>query len=114
MFTEYLEQHDLSKLLGVPGSFRPFPRRQERGAWEGLSEAKRQEQLLQQEQQAQQNPENPGGEEPADDTVQQRVSQLPENSITLSTEQLYDLAKLQHEPLAPEAMSKFIARSNEL
>ncbi len=29
-------------------------------------------------------------------------------------EQLYDLAKLQHEPLAPEAMSKFIARSNEI
>ena len=29
-------------------------------------------------------------------------------------EQLYDLAKIQHEPLAPEAMSKFIARSNEI
>jgi len=29
-------------------------------------------------------------------------------------EQLYDLAKLQHEPLSPEAMSKFIARSNEI
>jgi molecular chaperone HtpG len=29
-------------------------------------------------------------------------------------EQLYDLAKLQHEPLAPEAMSRFIARSNEI
>ena len=29
-------------------------------------------------------------------------------------EQLYDLAKLQHEPLAPEAMSKFIARSNDI
>ena len=43
MFTEYLEQHDLSKLLGAPGSFRPFPRRQEREAWESLSEAKRQE-----------------------------------------------------------------------
>ncbi len=29
-------------------------------------------------------------------------------------EQLYDLAKLQHEPLSPEAMSKFIARSNDI
>ena len=29
-------------------------------------------------------------------------------------EQLYDLAKIQHEPLDPEAMSKFIARSNEI
>ncbi len=29
-------------------------------------------------------------------------------------EQLYDLAKIQHEPLSPEDMSKFIARSNEI
>ena len=29
-------------------------------------------------------------------------------------EQLYDLAKIQHEPLSPEAMNKFIARSNEI
>ena len=29
-------------------------------------------------------------------------------------EQLYDLAKIQHEPLNPEAMNKFIARSNEI
>ena len=29
-------------------------------------------------------------------------------------EQLYDLAKIQHEPLSPEAMSKFIVRSNEI
>ncbi len=29
-------------------------------------------------------------------------------------EQLYDLAKLQHAPLAPEAMTKFVARSNEI
>ena len=29
-------------------------------------------------------------------------------------EQLYDLAKLQHEPLSPEAMTKFVARSNEI
>lgn len=29
-------------------------------------------------------------------------------------EQLYDLAKIQHAPLSPEAMTKFIARSNEI
>ena len=29
-------------------------------------------------------------------------------------EQLYDLARLQHAPLAPEAMTKFVARSNEI
>ncbi len=29
-------------------------------------------------------------------------------------EQLYDLAKLQHAPLSPEDMTKFIARSNEI
>ena len=29
-------------------------------------------------------------------------------------EQLYDLAKLQHAPLDAEAMTKFIARSNEI
>ena len=29
-------------------------------------------------------------------------------------EQLYDLAKIQHAPLEPEAMSKFVARSNDI
>ena len=43
MFTEYLDQHDLSKLLGGPGSYQPFPRRQNRTAWEGLSESVRRE-----------------------------------------------------------------------
>lgn len=32
----------------------------------------------------------------------------------LICEQLYDLAKLQHSPLSPEAMSRFISRSNEI
>ena len=36
-----------------------------------------------------------------------------ENS-KLICEQLYDLAKLQHAPLEPEAMTKFIARSNDI
>lgn len=43
MFTEYLERNDLSKLLGKPGSYQPFPRRQDRAAWEGLHESVRQE-----------------------------------------------------------------------
>ena len=36
-----------------------------------------------------------------------------ENS-KLICEQLYDLAKLQHAPLEPEAMTKFINRSNDI
>ena len=36
MFTAYLEQHDLRTMLGQPGSYHPFPRRQDRAAWEGL------------------------------------------------------------------------------
>ncbi len=35
-------------------------------------------------------------------------------NVTLICEQLYDLAKLQHAPLEPEAMTKFIARSNDI
>ena len=36
-----------------------------------------------------------------------------ENS-SLICEQLYDLALLQHAPLSPEAMTKFVARSNKI
>ena len=43
MFTEYLASHDLSKLLGAPGTYQPFPRREDRAAWEGLREEVRQE-----------------------------------------------------------------------
>ena len=43
MFTEYLDQHDLSQLLGGPGTYQPFPRRQDRASWEGLSESVRRE-----------------------------------------------------------------------
>ena len=32
----------------------------------------------------------------------------------LFCEQLYDLALISHQPLSPEAMTKFIARSNEI
>ena len=34
--------------------------------------------------------------------------------VDLFIEQLYDLAKLGNEPLTPEEMSKFIARSNQI
>ncbi len=34
--------------------------------------------------------------------------------VPMFCEQLYDLALIGHKPLAPEAMSKFIARSNEI
>ena len=43
MFTEYLDCHDLSQLLGKPGTYQPFARRQDREAWEGLSESVRRE-----------------------------------------------------------------------
>ena len=35
-------------------------------------------------------------------------------NVGLICEQLYDLAKLQHAPLSPEAMTKFVNRSNEI
>ncbi len=36
------------------------------------------------------------------------------NNVQMICEQLYDLAKLQHAPLSPEDMTKFIARSNDI
>ncbi|MDE5590328.1 MAG: molecular chaperone HtpG, partial [Acetatifactor sp.] len=35
-------------------------------------------------------------------------------NVAMICEQLYDLAKIQHAPLSPEAMTKFIARSNDI
>ncbi len=35
-------------------------------------------------------------------------------NVEMICQQLYDLAKIQHAPLAPEEMTKFIARSNEI
>ena len=35
-------------------------------------------------------------------------------NVEMICEQLYDLAKIQNAPLAPEAMTKFIARSNDI
>ena len=34
--------------------------------------------------------------------------------VNLFCEQLYDLAMISHQPLAPEKMTKFISRSNEI
>lgn len=36
------------------------------------------------------------------------------SNVKMICEQLYDLALLQNAPLKPEAMTKFIARSNEI
>ncbi len=36
------------------------------------------------------------------------------DNVQMICEQLYDLAKLQHAPLCPEDMTKFVARSNEI
>ena len=41
MFGEYLNRHDLLPLLTPPGTYHPFPRRQEREKWESLGEARR-------------------------------------------------------------------------
>ena len=35
-------------------------------------------------------------------------------NVEMICEQLYDLAKLQHAPLSPEDMTKFVARSNDI
>ena len=46
--------------------------------------------------------------------VEYVTSHQEDENVSMICEQLYDLAKLQHEPLAPEEMSKFIARSNDI
>lgn len=43
-----------------------------------------------------------------------KLSQLPEDTKKLVCEHIYDLAMLSNRPLEPEAMSKFIERSNKL
>ena len=46
--------------------------------------------------------------------VQYVVEHQDGDNVGMICEQLYDLAKLQHAPLTPEAMTKFIARSNDI
>ncbi len=46
--------------------------------------------------------------------VQYIMEQTEGENVNMICEQLYDLALLQHAPLEPEAMSKFVARSNDI
>ena len=46
--------------------------------------------------------------------VQYVTQSTDSENVEMICEQLYDLAKIQHAPLNPEAMTKFIARSNEI
>ncbi|MCI9073627.1 MAG: molecular chaperone HtpG [Lachnospiraceae bacterium] len=46
--------------------------------------------------------------------VQYVVEHQDGENVEMICEQLYDLAKIQHAPLAPEAMTRFIARSNDI
>lgn len=46
--------------------------------------------------------------------VQYLMENKDEKNTKLISEQLYDLAKIQNAPLSAEAMTKFVARSNEI
>ena len=46
--------------------------------------------------------------------VQYVMDNAEGNNVNMICEQLYDLALLQHAPLEPEAMSKFVARTNDI
>lgn len=46
--------------------------------------------------------------------VQYVTEHLEGENVEMICEQLYDLAKLQHAPLTPEAMTKFVNRSNDI
>ncbi len=46
--------------------------------------------------------------------VQYVMENVDGENVSMICEQLYDLALLQHAPLEPEAMSKFVARSNDI
>ena len=46
--------------------------------------------------------------------VQYIMEHTDADHVNMICEQLYDLALLQHAPLEPEAMSKFVARSNDI
>lgn len=50
----------------------------------------------------------------ANNKLVQYLLEHKEEDVTIFCEQLYDLAKIANQPLQPEAMSKFIERSNEL
>ena len=51
----------------------------------------------------------------ANNQLVQYILDNPDGDNTnMVCEQLYDLALLSHAPLEPEAMTKFVARSNEI
>ncbi|WP_167957368.1 molecular chaperone HtpG [Anaerosporobacter faecicola] len=50
----------------------------------------------------------------ANNKLVQYIFEHKEDDVTIFCEQLYDLALLSHKPLDPEAMTKFINRSNEI
>ena len=53
-----------------------------------------------------------------EERIQRTMKALERNKIkpyyVETREQLYDLAMISHQPLAPEKMTKFISRSNEI
>ena len=46
--------------------------------------------------------------------VQYVTEHQDDKNVEMICEQLYDLARIQHAPLAPEAMTKFVQRSNDI
>ena len=46
--------------------------------------------------------------------VQYVIAHQDSKNMNMICEQLYDLAKIQHEPLSPEAMTRFVTRSNDI
>ena len=46
--------------------------------------------------------------------VQYVIANQESENAEMICEQLYDLAKIQHAPLSPEAMTKFVARTNDI
>jgi len=46
--------------------------------------------------------------------VQYVIEHQDGEQVSLICEQLYDLAKIQHAPLNPDEMTKFVNRSNEI
>ncbi len=51
----------------------------------------------------------------ANNALVQYLFEHPENeNANMICEQLYDLAMISHQPLAPEAMTRFVTRSNEI
>lgn len=48
------------------------------------------------------------------DLVQYILNNKDSENVPMICEQLYDLAMISHKPLSPEAMTKFVTRSNEI